>query len=285
MPVSTSSPTPWLRPVMTEGWFDHATSRADARMRVFLFPYAGGGSSLFRQWGRAFDADIDVLPVQLPGREGRLREPAIALLDQLADEVSEALLPLCDRPFVLFGWSMGARIAHAVARRCEATGQPPHLLIAAANSAPHLLYGRSHIHHLADEDFWRGLADLGGTPSEALSDPGLRELAGPMLRADFALIETAPISEPPSLACPVVAVAATADALVEMENVAAWQTATTGPFLLIRLAGGHFCLREDPSAAQAAVRQAIDWASRQTTDAAPRMRGMTLRDIASLMEF
>ncbi len=268
---------------MTERWFAHATPRADARMRIFLFPYAGGGSSLFRQWGRAFDADIDVLPVQLPGREGRLREPPIALLDRLADEVCEALLPLCDRPFTLFGWSMGARIAHAVARRCEAAGRSPRLLIAAANSAPHLPYGRPRIHDLPGEDFWRGLADLGGTPGEALNDPGLRELAGPMLRADFALVEKAPLSDPPSVSCPVVAIAANSDALVDEKDVAAWQTATTGPFLLIRLPGGHFCLRDDPSAAQAAARQAFDWVSRQTSDTIPRKR-LTLRDIGDLME-
>lgn len=269
---------------MTEGWFARATPRADARLRLFLFPYAGGGGSLYRQWGRAFEAGIDVLPIQLPGREERIREPAIAALDQLADQVTEALQPFCDRPFVLFGWSMGARIAHAVARRCEAAGRPPQLLIVAANSAPHLPYRRPHIHDLPDEDFWHGLADFGGTPRELLNDPRLRELAGPMLRSDFALVETAPLSEPPSVSCPVAAIAATDDALVDEEDVAAWRTTTAGPFLLGHLPGGHFCLRDDPSAAQGAVRQALDWASRQT-DAAPKARPMTLRDIGDLMEF
>lgn len=270
---------------MTGGWFARAVPRADAHMRLFLFPYAGGGGGLYRHWNRAFDASIDVLPVQLPGREERIREPAIPDIDQLADQITEALLPSCDRPFVLFGWSMGARVAHAVTRRCEAAGRSPFLLIAAANSAPHLPYRRPRIHDLAGEAFWRGLADFGGAPREALSDPDLRDLVEPMLRSDFALVETAPVSEVPSVSCPVVAIAATADALVDEVDVMAWQATTSGPSLLIRLSGGHFCLRDDPPAAQAAVRQAIAWPSRRATNAAPGTRRVTLRDIGDLMEF
>ena len=269
---------------MSGRWLARAAPSTDAGIRLFLFPYAGGGGGLYRDWDRAFAPGTDVLPVQLPGREERFREPAISQIDQLSDVIAEALLPLCDRPFILFGWSMGARIAHAVARRCEVAGRVPHLLVVAANSAPHLPYRRPRIHDLSGEDFWRGVANFGGAPRELLAEPELRDLVEPMLRADFALIETAPLAKTPSVTCPVAAITATEDALVDANDVAAWQEATSGPSLLLRVSGDHFCLRDDPGSVQAAVRLALDWAPPGVPEMAPKGLRLTLRDIGGLME-
>ncbi len=51
-----------------------------ARFRLFCFPYAGGGASLFRHWANRLPSEIEVYAVQLSGREDRLAELTLPLL-------------------------------------------------------------------------------------------------------------------------------------------------------------------------------------------------------------
>ncbi|MFE0760018.1 thioesterase II family protein, partial [Streptomyces smyrnaeus] len=45
------------------------------RVRLLCFPCAGQGASAYRPWQRLLAPEIEVVPVQLPGREGRATEP------------------------------------------------------------------------------------------------------------------------------------------------------------------------------------------------------------------
>ena len=65
--------------------------RPDARLRLFCFPYAGGGAMIYRTWYQEFPASIDVCPVQLPGREQRLREKPYTRLEPLIEELAAGL--------------------------------------------------------------------------------------------------------------------------------------------------------------------------------------------------
>src|SRR5215467_15197573 len=94
-------------------------SKPHALLRLFCFPYAGGGASLFRLWSDSLPPEIDMCPVHLPGREGRLKEPPFTSLTPLIQALAQALRPYMDIPFVFFGYSMGALISFELARHCE----------------------------------------------------------------------------------------------------------------------------------------------------------------------
>jgi surfactin synthase thioesterase subunit len=80
--------------------------------RLFCFPYAGGGASVFRSWAdNEFLADVEVCAVQLPGRETRITESPVGDLRRLVHMLCEALEPYLDRPFVFFGHSIGALVS------------------------------------------------------------------------------------------------------------------------------------------------------------------------------
>ncbi|MCK5573379.1 MAG: hypothetical protein KAJ12_11495, partial [Bacteroidetes bacterium] len=49
-------------------WIARSERRPKARLRLFCFPYAGGGSAIFRQWPAQLSRDIDPVLVELPGR-------------------------------------------------------------------------------------------------------------------------------------------------------------------------------------------------------------------------
>src|SRR5262245_53852972 len=89
--------------------------RPKARLRLFCFPYAGGGASLYRAWPDALP-HLDICAVQPPGREARLREAPFTALPALADELAEAVRPLLDLPYAFFGYSLGGLASFEVAR-------------------------------------------------------------------------------------------------------------------------------------------------------------------------
>src|SRR5260370_12370806 len=79
----------------------------DVPARLFCFPYSGIGASMYSKWPARI-GDTEVCPVQLPGRENRIREPHYQTYELLAEQVAEELSPYFDRPFGFFGHCGGA---------------------------------------------------------------------------------------------------------------------------------------------------------------------------------
>ena len=71
----------------------------------------------------------------------------------LVDALLAAMAPLTDRPFALFGHSMGAYVAYELACRLEERGVRPTHLFVAGPRAPHLPTAGPPIHTLPDPDF------------------------------------------------------------------------------------------------------------------------------------
>src|SRR5882724_4560308 len=93
-----------------ELWLAYRVVCPGPELRLFCLAHAGSGASLFRHWCRPFAPRVEVCPVQLPGRENRLGEQALASLPELIDRLTDALAGQLDRRFAIFGHSMGALI-------------------------------------------------------------------------------------------------------------------------------------------------------------------------------
>ncbi|MGY0231935.1 thioesterase domain-containing protein [Longispora urticae] len=219
-----------------------AATRPDADVLLFCLPYAGGGAGAFRAWRGAFPAAVDVQPVQLPGRESRLAEPA-----EFAPElVAAAIAGRADRPYAIYGHSMGARLGFEVIRCLRRTGaRLPERFYVGASRPPDLVEPIARIADLPDDAFVRGLEELGGTPVGVLDVPELREMLLPVLRADFAWIDGYRYEDEEPLAVPVVGFAGGADRSVPPELMAGWDRHTGAGFRLHTLPGDHFFLNAD----------------------------------------
>jgi len=208
--------------------------------RLFCFPFAGGGGSVFRKWAAYVPTDIELCPVQLPGREGRISEPPFNQMDELADAATSALLPLFDLPFAFFGHSMGALLAFEIARRLQKAGRPgPDLLIASAAVAPQVPT-TSISYNLPASQLIDELRRLEGTPREVLDDAELIALVLPLIRADFQVVETYRFDPGPPLECPIVAMGGSEDPHVSPEQLETWCQLTNGEFARYLMSGGHF---------------------------------------------
>ncbi|MFG2292412.1 thioesterase II family protein [Streptomyces sp. NPDC048603] len=217
-------------------------------LRLFLLHHAGGSHMLYHGWERYFPADWEVCPVDAPGR-GRLA--GLAPLDDsgaLADFLVEQIRPWTDRPFALFGHSMGGLLAYEVTRRLAADGGPaPLWLGVSACGAPGTCGGRPPRHRLTDGELRDWLRAAGATPAVVLDDDSLWRTFGPLFRHDFAVVDTwrARTDEPP-LGVPVSVYGGRADALVGRGRLTAWATRTEHYLGLNLHDGDHFYLTARP---------------------------------------
>ena len=195
---------------------------------------------MFRDWLDAFTDEIEVRVAQFPGRAARLREERFERMPALIETMAEVLCPFLDRPFAFFGHSLGALVAFEVARNLRAHGIIPEHLFVSAHIAPHLPDPARKIHRLPDEEFLRELKDLNGMPQGVLDSKELLEIMLPVVRSDFAVLETYKYEPEPPLECPITAFGGTRDPRTSETGLEGWRTQTNKAFGLVMLEGDHF---------------------------------------------
>lgn len=234
-------------------WFVTTGSRPQAPVRLFCLPYAGAGASAFRRWQEGIGPDVEVLPVQLPGRENRISEdPRFTVAD-----VAAAIASRADRPYAIYGHSMGGRVGFEVVRELRRTGRPlPLRLYVGGARAPHVTAASlfDGLSRVDDEELLRRLGEGGGLPAELLDHPELVELLLPLLRADFGRVDGYRYRPGEPLPLPVVAFSGARDRAVTRAHSAAWAEHTTAGFTLREIDGGHFFLHDQLPELLAAIR-------------------------------
>src|SRR5438552_2333015 len=159
------------RRIALDTWVLRPRPDPRARLRLFCFPYAGGGASQFRTWAEGLPPEVELCPVQLPGREGRLRETPFTRIAPLVAALVTALRGYLDTPYAFFGHSLGALVGFELARALRRTGGPgPRGLLVSAYRAPDLPDPDPPLHLLSSPAFWDELRRLNGTPPEVLAN-------------------------------------------------------------------------------------------------------------------
>ena len=219
----------------------------NARLRLVCFTWAGGGANYYRKLVGRIAPDVELIGVQLPGREDRFKETRLTCMKQIVTQVVGELRSLTDLPLVLFGHSMGALVAYEVAQALY--GEPLisllALMVSGAN-APHIESG--HIRCTADaseHEVISDIANLGGTPRALLEDRSLMRSLLPIIRADYKVLESyCPHPPSPLLDCSLIACAGHADHCVSRTGIEAWSQYTGSAFSAHWFEGGHFYLTE-----------------------------------------
>ncbi|MET7878901.1 alpha/beta fold hydrolase [Micromonospora profundi] len=231
MPFDSASP-----------WFLQ-TWAADAppRLRIFCFPHGGAGPSVFRGWGAFVASDVEVVPVQLPGRERRTTEPLARSIAELRDRIVGPLIECAENiPYAFVGHSMGALIAYELCHELRDAPNPPAALAVTGSAAPHLPRRVPEVRHLPDDELLDHLSYLNGTPAELLTDLSWLNLLLPVLRADFTACEDYVPADRPPLDLPMLAMGGTDDPLVTPDEVRHWQDLNASSTAVRFFDGDHF---------------------------------------------
>ncbi|WP_328870166.1 thioesterase domain-containing protein [Streptomyces sp. NBC_00287] len=213
-------------------------------LRLLCFPYAGAGGSLFARWqGELADrgCPVEVVPVRLPGREGRAREPRFTELAPLVRALEADLTELLDEPHLMYGHSMGALVGYALTLRRQAGGAVlPRALLLAAHRAPHLPAPHIAPIDAPDAELAAALARLGGLPPLLLNHPEWLRALLPIIRDDLRVCADAASLHPQPVRVPLHLFAGEEDILVRVPEVLAWRRYAGLGCELRTVPGGHF---------------------------------------------
>lgn len=229
-------------------WILRPRLQAQSRLRLFCFPYAGGGASVFRSWPDELPSGVEVCAIQLPGRGPRLNETPFTRMPALVSALMDEILPLLDKPFAFFGHSMGAWISFELARLLQSKHGigPLHLFVSGAG-APQVPSRELPLHSLPEAEFIEALDRLNGTPKELLENAELMQLLLPILRADFAVCETYAYRKGAALNCPITAFGSLQDRRLYRSDLKAWGEQTAASFSMQIFPGDHFFLHTSES--------------------------------------
>lgn len=222
-------------------WIAYRKPKPQAALRVFCFPYAGAGASVFRLWDKDLPHNIELCPVQLPGRETRAIERAYSRIEPLVEALSLELKPFLGIPYVFFGYSMGALIAFELARvfASQSVPGPSHIFLA-ARPAPRLPPPYPRTDMLSTPEFIEELIRRGGITQVVLENRELLNMLLPTIRADFALCENYTYTPGEMLSCPLTIFGGTADPNIAADSLAAWSAETNSSCRVRMFAGDHF---------------------------------------------
>ena len=223
-------------------WFVCPQTNPEAEMRLFFFPYAGGGPPAFSQWSKELPRFMEGVIAHYPGRGSRYQEPAINDLSTLVDKLSPAIRTLSDKPFAFFGHSLGGLVSFELTRQLGRYNLPqPQILFIAACGAPHLTDPHPSIHQLPDAEFLKSIKALNGIPSELQDNPNIIELFLPTLRADFQVVESYVFNpDDSSIDRPIIVYGGLDDPRVSRERLEGWASLTKAVFKSQRFPGDHF---------------------------------------------
>jgi|GEM_PF-1407354 len=261
----------------TRKWvrYSNKAESQDVACRLICLPHGGAGASVFRDWSSRLPSNIEVCGIQLPGREDRVDERPIKELPLLLDSLERVMADLADRPYSIYGHSMGALIGYALAQRLAKTCSlpPTHLFVSGFASPFHSPnpYLKQIKHQFAERGIqgvpqtdtvieWLSnavgqqadLCSLGfdSTPfsellaSTANQPEALRPFVATLL-ADLQIVESYSSEDATVLETPITAFHFEQDDRCQLNDMVAWQNVTSARFSLHTFAGNHYYLLTD----------------------------------------
>jgi medium-chain acyl-[acyl-carrier-protein] hydrolase len=225
------------------GWLRYQPLAPASHARLLCFPHAGGGASSFSGWSRKLPAEIELIRLQLPGREDNVAEPPFTEIGGLAAALAPQLAPLLsqDVPLAFYGHSMGAILAFELTRELRRRGEPlPFHLFVSGRRAPQLPLSHARLYALDDPMLIEYLRRMGGVDARALDRPAWLRRYFPTMRADLEVSDLYRYRPEPPLPVPISAFNGSDDPTVPRHEWLAWREQTSHGFAGQALSGRHF---------------------------------------------
>ena len=254
-------------PNKSGSWLVIQRPRPNARFRLFCFPFAGGGSAVFDNWGDAFSPDIEIVSVEAPGRLGRINEEPVRSIEEFARGLYPELREKLDRPYALLGHCLGGLTLYETLRYFQSRNDPmpEHIFVSGARP-PSVLRApgsfeeelnhrlKSYVNYRAgrlgyqqpDEVFAEIVRSFGiSESSKMLEEEELRDLVLPTVRAEFEMTSNYVYLPERPFPVPITCFRGLRDDYFKRVHASIWQKFTSEQFELFERDTGHFAIVED----------------------------------------
>ena len=228
-----------------QSWNIDYKKKPNALMRLFCFHHSGGGASVYFPWTELLLPHIELIAIQLPGRENRFMEPLTNDLQAIICRLTEEFRSYADKPFLVFGHSLGALLSFEFIQSIYNPYSifPIHMIVSAAR-APHLPFRRKYLSKLGDEDLKEELMIYNGIDERILHNNELLDLFLPIIKNDFSISENYYSKNSKLFPFDILALSGAQDPTVTQEEITSWSKYTNGKFEKLSFAGGHFYIKD-----------------------------------------
>ncbi|MDJ1175525.1 beta-ketoacyl synthase N-terminal-like domain-containing protein, partial [Roseofilum capinflatum] len=239
-------------------WIAYHQPKPDALVRLFCFHPWGSSASLFKDWSAELPSQIEVLPIQLPGRQQRMHEKALTDFTHLLQGLGEVFPPYFDKPFAFFGHSMGAIIAFELAHFLNQKHQiqPIHLFLGGAKPPSDMSY-LDHLASLSEKeklDYFTRVAEI---PETIYNEPSIFNELLKVFKADIQLIQSYQLSDKDPLSCPIYSLSGIDDPVVTESELSQWSSCTTDLFQMQRLPGKHMFFQQSQNSILGIIKEQL----------------------------
>lgn len=212
-----------------------------AELNLICFPYAGGGPQIYLPWADELPEKVQLIVVQPPGRGSDFNSPPIDNLEHFALELLKIIRADLNKPYVLFGHSLGSRVAFELMLQASKLQlRLPKHFIASGSKAPDHDRSKDPIHALPEDEFIEKLKELNGTPKAVLENPELLSIFSPILRADFKMSGTYLPTTKAKFPVPLTVLGGDRDAEIEEEHLHEWRKFFSKTAHIEMVSGDHF---------------------------------------------
>ena len=250
-----------------DDWLVVVGPQRNPRCRLFCFPFAGGGSAVYRSWAESLDPAIEIVAIEPPGRLGRINERPVHDIREFVARLLPAMSGMLDRPFAFFGHCLGGLTMFETTRALmRTTGLRPDHLFASGARPPHMVGDIGAFEQRLVQDLLQLAAFRINLPSylqpddvfaeiirrfniqateQLIADPELRRLMLPVIRAEFAMATHYRYVPERPWEIPITCFVARGDSYVSRQHALGWGGYTNTRFQVHMREGGHFAVADD----------------------------------------
>lgn len=241
---------------MSNKWIVKPRPLHQAQTKILCFSYAGGGISVFAGWHKQLPHNVELNIVQPPGRGTHFSQSPIDNMTALIDALLPMVSDILQGQYVVYGHSLGSRVAFELVRQAMVKGfRAPLHFFASGSSGPSPVCAEDKMYQLSDDAFIQRLKNINGTPDEILANRQFMRLLLPTLRADFKLAATYSCPEKFTIDTDVTVLSGRDDA-IPIERLQQW-----GNFFrhseIAMCDGGHFFIDTHPEQVLAIVNRKL----------------------------
>lgn len=208
-------------------------------VRLVCFAHAGAGASSFNSWVTLLPAWIELVRVQLPGREDRTNVPPLTDLKSLIFALVKEYECLERKPLIVYGHCLGALIAFEFCRAIlPKESSAPIALFVSGRRAPHIPSSLT-LHDLPEDQLIEALEQM-GAGSPLLHNSRWRRYYIDTIRSDLKLTDQYQFEPGPALICALHLFAGKNDPRNEEHG---WCDQSLGAYHKHVVDGGHFFTR------------------------------------------